>query len=146
MRWQMKNKMLVVSLCLAAAGILACIAAVYDSFVPKGSLLAFVATMFPLGLLVAVIIVGFVWLCERFESYSPPRREQPSKVRPPEIPTESERQRHFRDEVERHRDVLQFSRMTAADDRYRGGIRGYAVQPPATSRHATTLAGQWHGQ
>ncbi len=58
MCWQARNKMLVVSLSMAAAGILACVAALYDSFVPKGSLLAFLATMFPLGLLVAGIVVS----------------------------------------------------------------------------------------
>jgi hypothetical protein len=145
MCWQAKNKMLVVSLSLASAGILACIAAVYDSLVPKGSLLAFWVTMVPMGLLVAGIVGGFVWLCERFERYSLPRSEQPPKVRPPEFPTESERQRHFLDEIERRRDVSQFPKMTAADNRYLGGIRGPA-RPRATSRQTPPLARQWHGQ
>jgi hypothetical protein len=145
MSWQAKNKMLVVSLSLASAGILACIAAVYDSFVPKGSLLAFWVTMVPMGLLVAGIVAGFVWLCERGERYSERRSEQPLQIRPVEFPTESERQRHFLDEIERRRDVSLFPRMTAADNRYLTGIRGPA-QPKASSRYAPPLAGQWHGQ
>ena len=67
---QARNKMLMVSLSMAAAGILACMAAVYDSLVPRGSLVAFLATMFPLALLVAGIVVSFVWLCEHFETSS----------------------------------------------------------------------------
>jgi len=145
MYWQAKNKMLVVSLSLAAAGMLACIAAVYDSFVPKGSLLAFLATMLPLGLLVAGIIAVFVWLCERFEGTPERRDEQRSKLRPPEFPTTGERQRHFLDEIERHRDVSQFPKMTAAADRYLTGVRGPA-QPRNTSAQAPPLLRQWHGQ
>ncbi len=145
MSWQAKNKMLVVSLSLAAAGVLACVAAVYDSLVPKGSLWAFLATMVPMGLLVAIIIVGFVWLCERWESYSPSRREQPLKIHPPDFPTESEQRRHFLEAIERRRDVSQFPRMTAADNRYLGGVRGPA-QPRTTSDQALSLVRPWHGQ
>ena len=145
MCWQARNKMLVVSLSMAAAGILACIAAVYDSFVPKGSLLAFLATMVPLGLLVAGIIVVFVWLCEHFESSPERRDEQRLKLRPPEFPTASERRRHFLDEIERRRNVSPFPKPTVADDRYLGGVRGPA-RPRVTSAQAPPLVGQGHGQ
>ncbi len=145
MCWQAKNKMLGVSLSLAAAGILACIAAVYDSFVPKGSLGAFLATMLPLGLLVAGIVVTFVWLCERFEGYSQRRSEQPFKVRPPEYPTPGERRRHFLDEIERHRSISPFPISTVDSDRYLGGVRGPA-QPRKTSAQSPPLVRQWHGQ
>lgn len=136
--------MLVVSLSMAAAGILACTAAVYDSFVPKGSLLAFLATLLPLALLVAGIIAVFVWLCERFESDSERRDEQRLKPRPPDFPTACER-RHFFEEIDRRRDASQFSKMTAAGDRYLGGVRGLA-RSRVTSARRPSPARQWHGQ
>jgi hypothetical protein len=145
MWWQARNKMLVVSLSLAAAGMLACIAAVYDSFVPKGSLVAFFATMLPLGLLVAGLVVVFVWLCERFESTPERRDEQRLKLRPPDFPTPIEQRRHLLDEIDRHRDVSPFPKQTLAGDRYLDGLRGPA-RPRVNDVRTPPLAGQWHGQ
>jgi hypothetical protein len=145
MGWQAKNKMLIVSLSLAAAGILACIGALYDTLVPKGSLLAFLATMLPLGLLVAGIVVVFVWLCERFESCPKRLEEERLKSRTAEFPAVGEERRHLRDELDRRREVLPFPLPKLAEDRYLDGLRGTA-RPKASGVAVPSLSEQWHGQ
>ena len=52
---------------LAAAGILACIAALLDNFVPQGSLLAFSPRWLPLGWRSLGVMVGFAWVCDKCE-------------------------------------------------------------------------------
>jgi hypothetical protein len=145
MCWQARNKMLMVSLSMAAAGILACMAAVYDSLVPRGSLVAFLATMFPLALLVAGIVVSFVWLCEHFETSSQRRDERRLQTRRPEFPTVNERRRLFLEQIERRRNVSQFPKPTAGDNRYLDGVRGPG-RSQKTATPAAPLAGHWHGQ
>lgn len=142
---RVKNKMLVGSLSLAAAGMLACMAALYDTLVPKGSVVAFLGTMLPLGVLVAGIVATFVWLCEHFEGHPERREGEPPKLRPPEFPTTLEERRHLLDEIERHRDVSPFPKQTLARDRYLDGIRGPAL-PRANGVQTSPLVGQWHGQ
>ena len=61
--------MLAVSLSLAAAGILACVGALFDSLVAEGSIMGFLAATVPLGLAIVGVLVGFVWLCDKCESY-----------------------------------------------------------------------------
>jgi hypothetical protein len=88
---RMRNKMLVVSLSLAAAGILACLGALFDSLVANGSILAFLAATVPLGLAIAGVLAGFAWVCEKCESYfrrlperrAAKRRRFPSTRKPP---------------------------------------------------------------
>ena len=145
MGWQAKNKMLIVSLSLAAAGILACVGALYDTLVPKGSLVAFFATMLPLGLLVAGIVVVFVWLCERFESTPERRDEQRLKAPPTELPSAGEQRRPLRDELDRRRDVSPFLKQTAAGDRYLDGVRAPA-RPMVNGAQTPPLTRHWHGQ
>ena len=65
---QVKNKFVVASLALASGGILACTAAVLGVLLPSGSAATFVATIALLGLIVAVLVAAFAWLCDRIES------------------------------------------------------------------------------
>lgn len=55
MCWRAWNKTLVVSFSLAAAGILVCASTLLDSVVPKGSVLAALASM--AGLAVVILLV-----------------------------------------------------------------------------------------
>jgi hypothetical protein len=64
-----RNKMLVVSFSLGAAGILACLGALFDSLVAEGSVFAFLAAIVPLGLAIVGVLVGFAWLCDQCETY-----------------------------------------------------------------------------
>jgi hypothetical protein len=66
---RVRNKMLVVSLSLATAGILACLGALFDSLVADGSILTFLAATVPLGLAIVGVLAGFAWLCDKCESY-----------------------------------------------------------------------------
>jgi cytochrome bd-type quinol oxidase subunit 2 len=66
---RVRNNMLVVSLSLGAAGILACMGALFDSLVAEGSIFGFLAATVPLGLAIVGILMGFAWLCDKCESY-----------------------------------------------------------------------------
>jgi hypothetical protein len=66
---RVRNKMLVVSLCLGAAGILACAGALFDGLVAEGSILSFLAATVPLGLAIVGVLMGFAWACETSERY-----------------------------------------------------------------------------
>jgi hypothetical protein len=68
------NKMLVVSLSLAAAGIMVCVAALLDALVPKGSILGFAAGLVGLVVAIMLIVSGYVWLCQKCEDYLASRR------------------------------------------------------------------------
>jgi hypothetical protein len=83
------NKLIAASSALAAAGVLACAAALLDAFMPKGSLAAFLASMALLGLLVTGVVIGFTWVCDKGESHSPARPSSPARVR--ETPAASAR-------------------------------------------------------
>ena len=62
-------KLITISSALAAAGVLACVAALFDAFMPKGSLTAFLAGIALLGLLVTGVLIGYTWACDKCESY-----------------------------------------------------------------------------
>jgi hypothetical protein len=66
---RVRDKMLVVSLCLAGAGILACVGALFDGFVSGGSIMAFLAATVPLGLAIIGVLLGFAWVCDKCETY-----------------------------------------------------------------------------
>lgn len=60
---------LAISITLAAGGILSCIGAILETFMPKGSPVAFLAMMILLGLAVGGVLVGFAWVCEKCEGW-----------------------------------------------------------------------------
>jgi hypothetical protein len=63
------NKLTVMSFTLAAAGILACAVALLDVFIPRGSVLGFLAWMVVLGIIVIGTVIGYTWACDKCESY-----------------------------------------------------------------------------
>ena len=63
------NKLIVVSLGLAVAGVLMCAVALLDVFIPRGSIVGFLASMALLGLIVTGVVVGYTWACDKCESY-----------------------------------------------------------------------------
>ncbi len=70
------KRVLAVSMALAAAGVLACVAALYNIWVPKGSLVAFVVSLPLLALAVIAVMVGFVKACEKCEDWLHGRRNR----------------------------------------------------------------------
>jgi hypothetical protein len=59
------NRLLVTSLALSAAGVLACIACLLETFLPRGSLSARLSLALLAGIAVAAVMLGFAWACER---------------------------------------------------------------------------------
>jgi hypothetical protein len=70
------KRVLVISIALAAGGVLACVAALFNVLVPKGSLLAFFAALVPLALAIIGVMVGFVNACEKCEDWLHGRRDR----------------------------------------------------------------------
>ena len=73
---QLKNKVLVVSLALAVAGILTCAGALFDVFMPRGSAMTFLGEMVLLGLVACGLVIAFTWLCDKWESHVDDRLER----------------------------------------------------------------------
>ena len=69
-----KNHMLPTSLALAAAGILTCVAALLDVFLPRGTFLAFVGWLAATGVAIAAVMISFAWNCEKADERSRLRR------------------------------------------------------------------------
>ena len=67
------DKLIAASAALAAAGVLTCAAALLDATIRHGSLVTFLASMAFLGLAVTGAMIGFTWVCDQGESYSPAR-------------------------------------------------------------------------
>ena len=57
------NKLIVVSLGLAVVGVLMCAMALLDVFIPRGSLVGFLASMGLLAIIVTGVVVGYTWAC-----------------------------------------------------------------------------------
>ncbi len=72
-----KNRLLVTSTALAAAGLLTCAAALLDAFFPQGSLAAFLGWLFTAGVAIIVIMVSFAWTCEKVDRRSRSRQRGP---------------------------------------------------------------------
>lgn len=144
MYWQ-SNKMLVASLLLATAGILTCIAALFDIFVPKWSFLAFLGTLILLGLVVAGILGAFVWVCEKCDGYRKRRVDTLLNEEPPIRPVLTERELCVREFEQRRRNTPQFPRPDSEVDRYTEGFRGSA-KPNASSSGPVYRMKNWHGQ
>jgi hypothetical protein len=54
---------------LAAAGLLTCAAAMLDAIMPKGSPTAFLASTALVGLAVTGVAIGYIWACDKCDSY-----------------------------------------------------------------------------
>jgi len=46
-----------------------CAVALLDVFVPRGSVVGFLASMALLGLIVTGVVIGYTWACDKCESY-----------------------------------------------------------------------------
>jgi hypothetical protein len=78
------NKSIAISAALAAAGVLACAAALLNAFVPRGSLVAFLASTALLGLVATGVAIGYVWVCEKSEGYFEGRLDRLLSIGKPE--------------------------------------------------------------
>lgn len=63
------NKLIAISWALAAAGVLACAGALLDTFIPRGSVLGFLAWTVVLGVIIIGTVVGYTWVCDKCEDY-----------------------------------------------------------------------------
>jgi hypothetical protein len=61
--------MIVVSCSLAAVGILVCAAGLLDTLMPKASVFWFMIRMAALAAAIALIVSGYVWVCDKCEDY-----------------------------------------------------------------------------
>ncbi len=71
-----KNRLLLTSLALAAAGILTCVACLLDVYLPRGSLVAFLGWLFTAGVAIVAIMVSFAWTCEKVDDKNRTRQRQ----------------------------------------------------------------------
>jgi hypothetical protein len=71
-----KNRLLVTSLALAAAGILTCVASLLEAFFPRGSVAAFLGLLFSAGVAIAAIMIAFAWTCEKADERGLARQRQ----------------------------------------------------------------------
>jgi hypothetical protein len=69
-----KNRLLVTSITLAAAGLLTCAAALLDAILPWVSLAAFLGWLFAAGAAIIAIMVSFAWTCEKVDQCSRSRQ------------------------------------------------------------------------
>jgi hypothetical protein len=63
------NKLIVVSLALAVAGVLMCAVALLDVFIPRGSVAGFLVSMTLLAIIVTGVVISYTWACDKCESY-----------------------------------------------------------------------------
>ena len=66
----LKNRLLVISLVLAASGILTCGLAVSDIFLPRGSAIVVLVSILLLGAVALGVLILFAWTCELLDRRS----------------------------------------------------------------------------
>lgn len=69
------NKTLVTGSAIAGSGILACLTALLGVVMPHGSTISFFVSFVLLGLAVTGVVVGFTWVCDRWERHDSARLE-----------------------------------------------------------------------
>jgi hypothetical protein len=146
MGWRIGNKMLGVSLSLATAGVLVCASALAESLVPKGSTLGSLAWLAALGGAALLVLVGYVWACDKLESYLEGRAERLSGRASPGHPSAGKGQgkREVADAVGR-RTASEFPQPSVRRDCYSVGLRGF--NRPTMPRSASPSAAKaWRGQ
>ncbi|MGA2254553.1 MAG: hypothetical protein ABSG53_07830 [Thermoguttaceae bacterium] len=80
-----KNRMLMISLALAASGILTCGLALSDVFLPRGSAIIVLVSIPLLGALALGVLIAFAWTCELLDRRGylrPPRRTACKPIKP----------------------------------------------------------------
>jgi len=142
------NKTIVVSLSLAAAGIITCIAALLESVAPKESVVSFLAVKCALGVVIIAVMVGFAWICDKCEDYFSGRIERlldPKQQKSRGTANEEEDERSVPHETDFRFAARQLPGPNVPLSRYVGGLRGSA-RPNADSAYAAFLGKRWHGQ
>jgi hypothetical protein len=148
MCWRGRNKLIVISFSLAAAGMLACIAALYDMFVPKGSVVAFLAAIIPLGAAILVVMAAFTWACDKCEDYLSGHLDRLLTMKqqaPGKVMNKGKQDARVLPKVDQRSDALRFSQLGATADRYVDSRRGFA-RPNGDAPRAVAAKKQWHGQ
>jgi hypothetical protein len=131
MGWHGWNRIFAISLCLAAAGGLACLAALYNIVVPRGSFVAFLAATVPLGIAVVGVLLGFIWLCEQCEDYLSRRAERRFGAEPDKRQRTNRTELRLReDEYERRSPRGISLPRIAKDGRVDGDGRAASPEPP----------------
>ena len=145
------NKVVAMSLVLASAGILACLARFFDNYVPKGSWLALLAAAIPLGLLILGLLACLAWGCDKCEGYwdhsaeklpdMPPKKSNKASATPGN-PT-------ARDPLLQYRITIDIPPSHAVGNRYLGTLRpgNRREYRAARPRKKPPLVQRlWHGQ
>ncbi len=139
---------LAISSILAAGGILSCLGALLEIFMPKGSPVAFLGTMILLGLAVAAVLVGFAWVCEKFEGHfdgRPDRLPSRSKLNGNDAvdPRAAMRSRSAESKIVRGTRPPPDAPQLFSRGQYVSTFRGSIAPKNAGNRTATRT---WHGQ
>ena len=142
------NKLIAVSFALAAAGILACAGALLDTFIPRGSVLGFLAWLAVMGSVVIGTVVGYTWICDKCESYFLGRFDRllnGSKSNRDEVvnPRAAVSQRPTEPSVVCDVRPTPISPQPLSRNRYVPTLRGADSRKDATK---VTMARAWHGQ
>jgi hypothetical protein len=148
MCWRAWNKMIVVSASLAVGGMLVCVAGLLDVLVPQGSVLGFVAGMAALGVVITLVVAGYVWLCDKFEDYVSERLDRLAGMENQtrrDATGNSKRERRVPRAPDDHSGAPRFPQPSDVADRYVEGLRAL-VKPKAGPPRRLFSARQWHGQ
>ena len=143
------NKLIAVSVALAAAGILACAGALLDAFIPRGSVLGFLTWMVMLGIIVIGTVVGYTWVCDKCEGYFNGRLDRLlSRCKPKRSdeanPGAAVSQRPTEPKVVHDTRSTSDTRQLFSCGRYTPTLRGSVLPRDATTK--ATAARTWHGQ
>ena len=74
------HRLITVSAAVAAAGVLACSAAVLEVLLPRGFIAAFLIGLVLVGFAVIGAMLGFTWLCDRLEGHFPQPLKQAAQM------------------------------------------------------------------
>jgi len=140
------NRMLAVSLSLAGAGTLACLAALINTLVPQ-PLLAILGGLIVLGLAIVAVLSGYVWVCDKCEEHLGGRTDRVLGMEQ-EVPRNLTR--HSKNKTRAYKGAngrgaaAQLRQPGPAADRYVEGLRG--VRTKTDLPQAMSAEKQWHGQ
>jgi len=136
------NKLIAVSSALAAAGILTCAAALLDVFMPRGSFVGFLTRMALVGCAVIAVVIGYVWVCDKCESYFSGRLDRLLSSSKPNK-SDAVNPRLTESRLVSDARLAPDAPQPLARDRYTPTLRG-SVSPTDTTE--ATAARTWHGQ
>jgi hypothetical protein len=121
------NKTIVVSLSLAAAGVITCIAALLDSVAPTESVGSFLVVKCALGAVIIVVMISFAWMCDKCENYFSERIDRLLDTKKNTFrgaAKQVEKDNSVRHEADFHFSIYSFPRTSVSAGRYVGGLPG----------------------